>query len=595
MKNLWTGIKSIINIKSKNSPRSISQLTADGETIQDPQKMANVFNNFFVNVSTQVSSEIPRTKKSPLDYLKNRNMNSFFISPVTHSEIEDIIISLKNGKSTGPFSIPVKLLKLVKSDISRPLACIFNESITLGTFPDKLKWARVIPIYKKGAHNEPSNYRPISLLSVFGKLFEKLMFKRLYEYLDNLNTFYPLQFGFREKHSTNHALISMTESIKSTIDNGDYGCGVFIDLKKAFDTVNHSILLKKMEHYGIRGIALNWFTSYLSNRKQYVSVNGHISEYLNISCGVPQGSVLGPLLFLIYINDLPNATRHLRFYLFADDTNIYFEAKDLETLQKIMKRELRHVKKWLEANKLALNVEKTNFVVFHSPAKKLTELVILKFGRKKITRASHLKFLGVLLDETLSWRSHLVELSRRLARSVSIFYKLRHYVPLDTLISIYYALFYPFLTYGIVVWGATYENLLKPVLISQKKVIRAITFSQPTSHSSPLFADLKILKLGDIYQLHISSFAFECLHDIAPAQFKDFFRSISSIHSYNTRGATRGDFFLVRKNTLQYGIRSISYNGVRIWNNIPSETRNSTSVTSFRKKFKNSLLESYMI
>ena len=354
---------------------------------------------------------------------------------------------------------------MVKSDISRSLACIFNESITLSTFPDKLKWARVIPIYKKGAHNEPSNYRPISLLSVFGKLFEKLMFKRLYEYLDNLNTFYPVQFGFREKHSTN-ALISMTESIKSTIDNGDYGCGVFNDLKKAFDTVNHSILLKKMEHYGIRGIALNWFTSYLSNRKQYVSVNGHTSEHLNISCGVPQGSVLGPLLFLIYINDLPNVTRHLSFYLFADDTNIYFEAKDLETLQKIMKRELRHVKKWLEANKLALNVEKTNFVVFHSPAKKVTELVILKFGCKKITGASHVKFLSVLLDETLSWRSHLVELSRKLARSVSIFYKLRHYVPLDILISIYYALFYPFLTYGIVVWGATYENLLKPVLIS---------------------------------------------------------------------------------------------------------------------------------
>ena len=253
------------------------------------------------------------------------------------------------------------------------------------------------------------------------------------------------------------------------------------------------------------------------------------------------------------------------------------------------------LKKWLEANKLALNVEKTNFVVFHSPAKKLTEPVILKFGRKKITRASHVKFLGVLLDETLSWRSHLVELSKKLVRSVSIFYKLRHYVALDTLISIYYALFYPFLTYGIVVWGATYENLLKPALISQKKVIRAITFSEPTSHSSPLFADLKILKLGDIYQLHISSFAFECLHDIAPAQFKDFFRPIPSIHSYNTRGATRGDFFLVRKNTLQYGIRSISYNGVRIWNNIPSEIRNSTSVTSFRKKFKNSLLESYMI
>ena len=158
MKNLWTGIKSIINTKSKNSFQSISQLTHNGEIIQDPQKMANVFNNFFVSVSSQVCSEIPRTKKSPLDYLKNRNMNSFFISPVTHSEIEDIIIALKNGKSTGPFSIPLKLLKLVKSDISRPLACIFNESITLGIFPDKLKCAKVIPIHKKGAHNNPSNY-----------------------------------------------------------------------------------------------------------------------------------------------------------------------------------------------------------------------------------------------------------------------------------------------------------------------------------------------------------------------------------------------------------------------------------------------------
>ena len=213
---------------------------------------------------------------------------------------------------------------LVKSDISRPLACIFNESITLGIFPDKLKRAKVIPIHKKGTHTDPLNYRPISLLSVFGKLFEKLMFKSLHEYLDNLNTFYPPQFEFREKHSTNHALISMTESIKSTIDNGNYGCAVFIDLKKAFDTVNHSILSKEMEHYGIRGIALNWFTSYLSNRKQYVSVNGHTSEYLNISCGVPQGLILGPLILLIYINDLPHVSKHLRFYLFAYNTKYLF-------------------------------------------------------------------------------------------------------------------------------------------------------------------------------------------------------------------------------------------------------------------------------
>ena len=176
-----------------------------------------------------------------------------------------------------------------------------------------------------------------------------------------------------------------TESIRNTIDNGKFGCGVFIDLKKAFDTVNHSILPNKMEHYGIRGIDLDWFTSYLSNRMQYAStcINGHISEYRHISCGVPQGSMLGPLLFLLYINDVPNVSKHLSFYLFADDMNIYFEANDLLTLQKVMNCELHHVKKWPDANKLALNIDKTNFVVFHSLAKKLMEPIILKFGRKK--------------------------------------------------------------------------------------------------------------------------------------------------------------------------------------------------------------------
>ena len=594
MKNLWTGIKEIINTKSKSSLQNISQLIVGGKTYSDPQQMANIFNNFFVDVPNQVCSEIPRTKKSPLDYLKQRTTDSIFLQPIIYTEIEDIISSLQNGKSTGPFSIPIKVLKLLNPYISKQLAHIFNQSICSGIFPDRLKYAKVIPIHKKGPPTNPSNYRPISLLSVFSKILEKLMYKRLYAYLEKLNFFYPLQFGFREKHSTGHALISMTEEIRNTIDNGNYGCGVFIDLKKAFDTVNHSILLKKLEHYGIRGVALDWFCSYLSNRKQYVSVNGHISETLQIRCGVPQGSVLGPLLFLIYINDLPSVSKCLTFYLFADDTNIYFEASDLFTLQKVVNRELRHVKKWLDANKLALNVDKTNFVIFHSHAKKLTEPIALKFGRKKISQADHVRFLGVLLDETLGWKPHLVELSRKLARSVGIFYKLRYYVPLDTLKSVYYALFHPFLTYGIVVWGSTFENLLNPVRVAHKKVLRAMTFSDPTAHSSPLFYDLKILKLDDLYQLSISVFAYECQNNIAPLYFINFFTQTTDVHSYNTRSAARGDFFILQKNTLQYGLRSIRFNGAKIWNNIPPEIRDASSVRNFKNNLKNLYFDSYI-
>ena len=249
-----------------------------------------------------------------------------------------------------------------------------------------MKLAKVIPLFKKGCPLTASNYRPISLLSIFSKIIEKVMYKRLYNFLVKYQILYNLQFGFRANHSIDHALISRTEAIKNSLDNRKIGCGIFVDLQKAFDTVNHNILLMKLENYGIRGTILCWFESYLSGRQQYVSVNGFNSNNLSINCGVPQGSVLGPLLFLICINDLPNSASKLTFYLFADDTNIYCEAEGLEMLQRIVNKELKRVKMWLDVNQLSLNIDKTSFIIFKSPQRSAPGDINIRFGNLPIKK-----------------------------------------------------------------------------------------------------------------------------------------------------------------------------------------------------------------
>ena len=261
-------------------------------------------------------------------------MISFFISPTDKTEMENIISSLDSNKSDGPNSILTKVLKILKNDISTQLSEIFDISFSSGVFPSILKTAKVVPAHKKDSKLDFFNYHPISLLSNIEKNLERLMYNRIYKFFSDNNLIYSLQFGFRQKYSTVHTLISITESIRKNQDEGNIGCGIFVDLQKAFDTAEYDILLSKLEHYGVRGLANEWFKSYLSKRKQYVSINGYDSNLADVKFGVPQGSVLGPLLFLIYINDLNQTLKFCKVHHFADYTNLLYFSKSVNRLNK---------------------------------------------------------------------------------------------------------------------------------------------------------------------------------------------------------------------------------------------------------------------
>jgi hypothetical protein len=329
------------------------------------------------------------------------------------------------------------------------------------------------------------------------------MSTRLLDFIQKKAILFQNQFGFRAKYSTDHAVLTIIDKIQTAIDQRDYSCGIFLDLSKAFDTVDHEILIKKMEYYGIRGVANNWFTSYLRDRMQTVTINNTTSSEKNISCGVPQGSILGPLLFILYINDFHQCSEFFDFHLFADDANLFSRHKNINILQSHINSELDKVNMWLCANKLSLNVGKSNFVLFHPPQRNIGNNFVLTINNNIIPCSSSVKYLGILIDSNLNWKSHIASICRKIKRSIGMLSKLRYYVPLKILVNPYYALIHPFLTHGIIAWGNTYATTLQPLFILQKKAMRIMTFSKYDQHSSPLFKKLKIIKLFDLITFHV--------------------------------------------------------------------------------------------
>jgi hypothetical protein len=481
-------------------------------------------------------------------------------------------------------------------DILAPvIAHLWSKCIKNGLFPNGAKKAKTIPVFKgKGLEDYLfTNYRPISLLSAIGKILEKLIYNQVTRFLLRYNILFKSQYGFREGHSTTHAVIDFVNSINEALDEGKLSYGVFCDLSKAFDTINHQILFKKLHHYGIRGTALKVLQSYFTGRSQFVTYDGCNSSELPLLTGVPQGSVLGPLIFLIYVNDLSACSDILKFVTFADDSNILMQGKDPKTTAAKLSEALSDVSDWFKANKLLLNVSKTNLIVFKTPkCRKDTRSETVYMDGEPLKQVDNERFLGLQVDEDLSWQHQANKVSSTISKKLGMMRRVKNIVGLRTLKTIYNSFILTQLNYGLAIWGGATATVLKRVKLLQKKAIRLLTNAKFRDHTEPRLRALGILKIEHLYKVQVSTLVHDSRLGIAPALLNNMFiRRADTVSTRHTQG--KAEDVLVIKGKTGSAKRSFPVRGSEIWNELPNELQTTEKKSKFKNMIKKHYLNSY--
>ena len=388
------------------------------------------------------------------------------------------------------------------------------------------------------------------------------------------------------------AILEAYNKIVSDMDDRKYSMGIFLDLSKAFDTLNHDILLSKLHHYGVRGIALEWFKGYLSERTQFTVFNGHNSSVSNLTCGVPQGSILGPLLFIIYINDIVYSSNYFKFIIFADDTNLLAADDNIHDLINTVNSELLNVSTWLNANKLSLNVDKTICMHFknrYDSRKHIYNDILI--NNRPIMKVSNTKFLGIIIDESLTWKDHNTYITNMVSKYTGILFRLKHTLPYHVLFSLYNSLVLPHINYCNLVWADFNNCNLNSIHVKQKKIIRLCSNSHYLAHSAPLFATLNTLTVYDIHRLQKATFMYKFVNNLLPSLFSDYFHKSDTFHSYGTRASHDFRPTIFRTDLARHSLRS---QGPLEWNGIKLNIKKSSSVACFSKKYKKHLLSLYI-
>ena len=570
----WRNVKYLIN--SNNKKKSLPIINHNGRVIHTPAGIASLFSDYFTNIASELDRDIPRHNGSLLDYMLNPCLDSFFVSPCTAAEVSKVITSFPT-KGSCSNTIPIYIYKTLAAVLSPTISHLFNSSVTEGCFPECLKLARVVPVYKSVCN--VIIYRPISTLPVLSKIFERLMCKRLTTFVNDNNIICKHQFGFQVGYSTSDAILEFLDHVYTALNEKKYIMPVYLDFSKAFDTVNHSILCQKLQHYGIRGVALNWFRSYLSNRKQYISIKDCNSPTTTVNMGVPQGSILGPALFLLYINDMYRASLDVKFIHFADDTTIV-AASDREcTLFNKINRSLISVNRWLCLNRLSINLKKTKYMVISDNY--VSGVHAIRMRTRIVEKTDSIKFLGIILDDKLSFCNHVSHLAGKLSRAIGIINRITYLIPFRQLLNLYYALVYPYLTYGITVWGKASIGGEMRLQKLQKRSIKVIMKYE----RNPRPEVARLLNIESIHAYFTLVKLYKMLNDNSHPYFRDRILDIQIIHEHSTRFKSQ-----LGLNTPLFCktkcLASFAYQSVNIWNKIPYTIRSASSLKSFSKELK---------
>ena len=571
----WKNIK---NLCGSNTVRSLDKITLNNVDYYDNAGIAHALNEHFSETALNLDSNLPQSTIDPLSYVVPQNLPIFTLTPFTLDECSSIISKLKITK-TDIDSVSVRIFKKYSSYFSSVIVDFVNLCFQKSYFPLIFKSSLIIAIFKKGDPHDPSNFRPISLLFFISKILERAIFNRTSQFCLENSIITPSQFGFTKGKSVQDALINLTEFIYNSLNSKQFCITVQVDYQKAFDTVKHDILLSKLEKYGIGGGPLQLFKSFLTDRTQAVKYLDAVSSRKSISIGIPQGTVLGPLLFLLYVNDMPNFSNDSAITLFADDTTLCFRGPNYHELVDSTCSRLSQFISWSESNRLSVHPDKTSCMIFSNRYADFS--LPIQMNQKILKIDESATILGMQLDNKLKFNNHITVTCKKISKNLGLIYRIRDSLPYSTLRTLYYGLLYPYFLYCICIWGGTFSNHLRPLIILQKRAVRIINKSSYLAHSTPLFLGSRILKLKDIYTYNLALYMFD--HHADPEY------RIS--HNFNTRNQTTNVNVPFERLTLTQ--HSVKHSASKVWNDLPDSLKNLDSREVFCKNLKNLIFEGY--